>query len=257
MWPFNGESGGLSCCSVCRTTQAERPANLPIEVLKSNDGKLTGKDLTSSPSKTAGVAPVRAVASANGSSGATNLASPKPAALEAIGLGGPDAALAAGSPALRSTGTDSRAPNSARSARSAVSFTSSVGSELINEKIPAHQREVARIQSQMKAFVKGMVKGREMSVLSVDGQLRACSCSLDRKLRNYVIVINKETRPIPLSKFREVFQGCEPDDIATPLDELCATFVLESGECLSFRFGSVQEREDFAMCLQIIVDGHH
>jgi hypothetical protein len=108
----------------------------------------------------------------------------------------------------------------------------------------------------MKQFVKGMVRGREMTVLSVDGQLRTCVCSFDRKLRNFSIIINKETRTIPLSSFREVFQGTEPEDIATPLDELCATFVLHSGECLSLRFKDVLERENFAMCLQIIVDGH-
>eukprot|EP00931_Biecheleriopsis_adriatica_P116464 TRINITY_DN92103_c0_g1_i1.p1 TRINITY_DN92103_c0_g1~~TRINITY_DN92103_c0_g1_i1.p1 ORF type:complete len:258 (+),score=49.62 TRINITY_DN92103_c0_g1_i1:96-776(+) len=142
------------------------------------------------------------------------------------------------------------------STRSAYSGASSIGSEFINDQIPAHQREVAKIQSQMKGFVKGMVRGREMNVLSVDGQLRACTCSFDRKLRNYNIVISKETRSIPLSKFREVFQGAEPEDIATPLDELCATFVLDSGECLSFRFKDIAERENFAMCLQIIVDGH-
>lgn len=141
-------------------------------------------------------------------------------------------------------------------ASSAYSGASSLGSEFINDQIPAHQREVARIQSQMKHFVKGMVRGRELSVLSVDGQLRSCTCSLDRKLRNYSIVINKETRTIPLARFREVFQGTEPEDIATPLDELCTTFVLDTGECLSFRFKDVAEREGFAMCLQIIVDGH-
>lgn len=108
----------------------------------------------------------------------------------------------------------------------------------------------------MKHFVKGMVRGREMNVLSVDGQLRACTCSFDRKLRNYNIVISKETRTIELKKFREVLQGLEPDDIATPLDELCATVILENGECLTFRFKDVPEREHFAMCLQIIVDGH-
>mmetsp|Transcript_77339 Transcript_77339/g.127780 ORF Transcript_77339/g.127780 Transcript_77339/m.127780 type:complete len:210 (-) Transcript_77339:14-643(-) len=145
---------------------------------------------------------------------------------------------------------------SKNSARSAYSGASSLGSEFINEQIPIHQREVAKIQTQMKSFVKGMVRGRAMNVLSVDGQLRACSCSFDRKLRHYNIVISKETRSIPLSKFREVFQGTEPDDIATPLDELCATMVLDSGECLSFRFKDVAEREHFAMCLQIIIDGH-
>lgn len=140
--------------------------------------------------------------------------------------------------------------------RSGMSNASSVGTEFINEHIPAHKREVARIQSQMKSFVKGMLKGREMSVLSVDGQLRSCTCSFDRKLKVYSIVISKETRKIPLSKFSEVFQGKEPDDIDTPLDELCCTFVLDSGECLTFRFKTVEERESFAMCLQIIVDGH-
>lgn len=143
-----------------------------------------------------------------------------------------------------------------KSSRSAFSAASSVNSDFINDKLPVHQREVARIQSQMKAFVKGMVKGREMNVLSVDGQLRQCVCSFDRKLRNYNIVISKETRSIKLSDFTEVLQGREPKDIATPLDDLCATFVLSNGECLTFRFGDVKEREDFAMCLQIIVDGH-
>jgi len=142
------------------------------------------------------------------------------------------------------------------STRSAYSNASSIGSELINDQIPQHQREVARIQSQMKSFVKGMVKGRDMSVLSVDGQIRQCTCSFDRKLKNYNILISKETRSISLSKFREVFQGIEPEDIATPLDELCCTFVLDSGECLTFRFKDVPEREHFAMCLQMIVDAH-
>jgi len=140
--------------------------------------------------------------------------------------------------------------------RSACSGASSLGTEFMNDRIPAHQQQVAKIQSQMKHFVKGMMRGREMSVLSVDGQLRECTCNFDRKLRNYSIVINKETRVIALSRFKEVFQGLEPDDIATPLDELCTTFVLDNGECLSFRFKDVAERENFAMCLQIIVDGH-
>lgn len=142
------------------------------------------------------------------------------------------------------------------SVRSGHSGVSSIASDFVNEHIPEHKRQVARIQSQMKAFVKGMVKGREMSVLSVDGQLRSCTCSLDRKLRNYNIVINKEMRSIPVAKFRDVYQGTEPDDIATPLDELCCTFQLDSGECLTFRFKEVEEREDFANCLQNIVDGH-
>lgn len=149
--------------------------------------------------------------------------------------------------------SEASAANSHRSYRSS---TSSVGTEYINEHIPAHQREVAKIQAQMKAFVKGMVKGREMNVLSVDGQLRQCTCSFDRKLRNYKIQIVKDTRAIPLASFKEVFQGTEPENIETPLDALCATIELNGGECLSFRFKDEAERENFAICLQTIMDGH-
>jgi len=140
---------------------------------------------------------------------------------------------------------------STRSGHSASSF----GSEFINGQIPPYKREMAKMQSQMKMFVKGMMKGREMSILSVDGQLQLCICSFDRRLRNYKIMISKETRSIPLSKFQEVYQGVEPAEIATPLDDLCATLVLDNGECLSFRFKDIAERETFAMCLQTIVDG--
>jgi hypothetical protein len=108
----------------------------------------------------------------------------------------------------------------------------------------------------MKTFVKSMVRGRELSILSVDGQLRTCTCSFDRKLRNYNLVINKEMRSIPLARIREVFQGVEPAGIAAPLDELCATIMLDCGEWLSFRFADVRERETFSLCLQIVVDGN-
>lgn len=148
----------------------------------------------------------------------------------------------------------SQAGSTKNSTRS--SHASTIGSEFVNEQIPSLQADVARMQSQMKSFVKGMVRGREMNVLSVDGQLRACTCSFDRKLKEYKIMISKDTRSIPLTKFREVFQGSEPEDIATPLDELCVTVVLDTGECLSFRFNLVEERENFAVCLQIIMDGH-
>lgn len=141
-------------------------------------------------------------------------------------------------------------------ARSRVSCASSVNSEFLNERIGGRGR-ASSIQQSMKAFVKSMIKGRDISVLSVDGQLRTCVCSLDRKLKNFIVEIHRSSRKIPLSSVAEVYQGTEPDDIDTPLDDLCATMMLDSGECISFRFGTVQERESFAMCLQIIVDGQH
>merc|ERR1719444_373849 len=156
---------------------------------------------------------------------------------------------------LDSCDAASVASSQKHSTRSGYSNASSVGSEFMNNKISGYQGEVAKIQSQMKSFVKGMLKGREMSVLSIDGQLRSCTCSFDRKLRNYNICISKDTRQIEISTIQEVFQGLEPDDIQTPLDELCCTFVVETGECVTFRFKDVEERQNFAICLSIIVDG--
>lgn len=146
---------------------------------------------------------------------------------------------------------------SSRSQRSARSLgtQSSVASEFIQERIPVRQRETARIQQEMKGFVRDMVKGRQMGVLSPDGQLRNCSCSLDKRLKNFVIELKGAVRRIPLSELQEVYQGKEPEDIDTPLDERSATLMLESGECISFHFDSVAAREHFAMCLQILVDG--
>lgn len=121
--------------------------------------------------------------------------------------------------------------------------------------VPVITHNIDDIQTQVKAFVKSMVLGRELSVLSADGQLRACICSFDRRLQNYNLAIRKEMRSIPLATIKDVFQGLEPQDIDTPLDELCATIMLDTGECISFRFGDVKERECFSLCLQIIVDG--
>lgn len=236
-----------SCCS--------------MDICRSSDGPAT---LPKAAASAAGSSPSLSAASPTLAASSPGAASPAASGSPAVGAGKNGGFAAAAVPQLSKKNlnkldnleTASAASTQKNSTRSAYSGASSIGSEFIRDQIPTHQRDVAKIQSQMKGFVKSMVRGREMNVLSVDGQLRACTCSFDRKLRNYNIVISKETRSIPLSKIREVFQGAEPEDIATPLDELCATFVLESGECLSFRFKDIPERENFAMCLQIIVDGH-
>merc|ERR1712039_517661 len=133
--------------------------------------------------------------------------------------------------------------------------TSSIASEFINERIPARQREASKIQQAMKSFVRSMVRGQQMGVVSPDGALRTCSCSLDKKLKNFIIELKGSVRKIPLADMSEVFQGKEPEDIDTPLDELCSTVMLQSQECISFHFADVPSREQFALCLQILVDG--
>eukprot|EP00419_Tripos_fusus_P025069 CAMPEP_0172719122 /NCGR_PEP_ID=MMETSP1074-20121228/75323_1 /TAXON_ID=2916 /ORGANISM="Ceratium fusus, Strain PA161109" /LENGTH=235 /DNA_ID=CAMNT_0013544441 /DNA_START=74 /DNA_END=781 /DNA_ORIENTATION=+ len=145
---------------------------------------------------------------------------------------------------------------STHSAKSSHSLgMSSVGSELIRERMPERQRETERIQQAVKSFVRTMVRGQDMGAISPDGELLTCNCSLDKKLKFFIIELKGSRRRIALSEINEVFQGTEPDEIDTPLDELCATLELESGECLSFGFPDVPSRENFAICLQVLVDG--
>lgn len=144
------------------------------------------------------------------------------------------------------------------SGRSIRSSTSTVASEYINECIGSTRlQEAAKIQQAMKSFVRSMVRGQQMGVISPDGALRTCNCSLDKKLKKFKLQLKGSVREIPLADMSEVFQGTEPEDIKTPLDELCATIMLESQECISFHFNDVPAREHFATCLQILVDGHH
>jgi len=145
--------------------------------------------------------------------------------------------------------------HSVKSASHSMGTSSSVASDLINERIPVRQREKERIQKAMKTFVRSMVRGQRMGVVSPDGQLRTCNCSLDKRLKHFVIELNGSVRKIALLELAEVYQAKEPADIDTPLDDLCSTLMLESGECITFHFSDVQTRENFAMCLQILVDG--
>jgi len=145
---------------------------------------------------------------------------------------------------------------STRSAKSTHSSgASSVASDLVWERMPERQREATRIQQAVKSFVRTMVRGQDMGAIAPDGQLRTCSCSLDRRLQFFIIELKGSRRRIALSEISDVYQGAEPEDIDTPLDELCATLMLTSGECVSFHFPDIASRAHFAHCLQVLVDG--
>lgn len=173
----------------------------------------------------------------------------------------PQAAVAEGddkdTPGTPSTNATLLPPSSARSlsrssARSASSAgCSSNGSDFINDQFPE-----GSINRRMKVFVKSMVRGREMGTLDVDGQLHPCICSFDKKVQSFRVQVGIDLRKIPLGNFMDVHQGLDPKDLPIPLDELCTTIVLRSGECITLRLANIAEREEFAMCLQIISDSH-
>jgi len=54
----------------------------------------------------------------------------------------------------------------------------------------------------------------------------------------------------------EALEEVEGGEASLPgLDELCATLLLEKGECISFRFPDLEKRDTFVLCLSMFADG--
>merc|ERR1719507_804483 len=115
-----------------------------------------------------------------------------------------------------------------------ISETSSVRSgnvdgvsEVVDDVAMRQQRQEAK--QVIKEFVKDMVHGRKMTVMTQSGQLKTCSAYLNRGLDTFSIKVNGQKRKILLKDIEEIHSGSEKiDGVDTPLDELCATLMLVS-----------------------------
>merc|ERR1719245_2778163 len=89
-------------------------------------------------------------------------------------------------------------------------------------------------------------------VLVPSGQLRATTCSLNKRLDTLRIVRGKKIRRIPLADISYIYAGQEPEGITTPVDDLCATVELASDQTLlTFRCEHINARDVFIMCLTL------
>jgi hypothetical protein len=130
------------------------------------------------------------------------------------------------------------------------------------------QPEVSQAQAVVKAFVRSLVKGRTLRVLATNGGMaecaqtssRRCICFLDRKLTSLSLQrAGKEDakkRAVPLEDISEIAVGAESgQEFGLATDEMCITLILESGQAIGFRFDDDEERDTFALCLSMFVDG--
>lgn len=101
----------------------------------------------------------------------------------------------------------------------------------------------------IKAFVKKMVKGSDLDVLTPTGELKVCQLVLSRELDGLKIKIGKGSKSIPLTNLEEIVAGVEVDGVTTPLDDPYATLKLKTGDCITFKFPNEEERGTFVMCL--------
>merc|ERR1719469_1827666 len=89
----------------------------------------------------------------------------------------------------------------------------------------------------VKDFVNEMREGKRMMVLSPEGKLKTTTCSLTKKLDTFRIVRGGKIRRVALMDIRAIHVGLEPEGLTTPLDDLCATVVINpEGALLTFRF---------------------
>lgn len=120
--------------------------------------------------------------------------------------------------------------------------------------------QVKQAQAVVKSFVREMVKGRVVHVLSVHGGTAECMVYLDRKLTTLSLQRagkdDAKKRAVNLEDIEEIAVGAEAGEAyGLSTDDMCITLVLANSQAIGFYFKDEEERDTFALCLSMFVDG--
>jgi len=123
------------------------------------------------------------------------------------------------------------------------------------------KKELSDGQKLVKRFVQKMVRGRELKMLSTTGRSLLCMVMLDRDIRHISIQLagkaDAKQRFVNLKSIEQIFVGEDvAEDIELPVTALSVTLVLEEGQAIAFELNDEEERDTFAMCMQMFVDGN-
>jgi len=115
-------------------------------------------------------------------------------------------------------------------------------------------KESEALRLLMKRFVTEMVKGRQYSVLVESGNAEPCLVVLTPTLLALRLAMQGTVYEVPLKMISDAFSGALPSNRFAPiyLDDFCSTLVLKNHECVSFRFQTLQERNDFTRCIKVL-----
>eukprot|EP00438_Fugacium_kawagutii_P012733 Skav203738 [mRNA] locus=scaffold68:301037:313185:+ [translate_table: standard] len=116
---------------------------------------------------------------------------------------------------------------------------------------PLAAREVVQLREQMKNFVQEMVVGRDVCILLEDNQKETGWLKLTPNLMALRLEVAGTSHEMLLRNIRDVQAG-QLGDGPVQLDELCSTLMLKGGQCLSFRFASLSERNYFTKCVKVL-----
>eukprot|EP00928_Gymnodinium_smaydae_P053207 TRINITY_DN37250_c0_g1_i1.p1 TRINITY_DN37250_c0_g1~~TRINITY_DN37250_c0_g1_i1.p1 ORF type:complete len:290 (-),score=55.45 TRINITY_DN37250_c0_g1_i1:138-1007(-) len=122
--------------------------------------------------------------------------------------------------------------------------------------------DMERARRRVKDFIDSANRGLTLQVLSHDAPPELATVSLDRRLRTLYVrrgEVSKSPRPesIGLERIVEISVGADVrgDVDHLPVDRHCVTLLMDNFQSLSFRFKSDEERDTFALCLSMFVDG--
>merc|ERR1740121_2439033 len=105
-----------------------------------------------------------------------------------------------------------------------------------------------------KGFVQEMVHGRHFPVVIGEGRTEPSKLTLTPNLLYLQLEAAGVTHDIPLRNVKDVCPGMLSSSRLAPveLDELCNTLVLRNNECVTFRFATLKERDEFTKCVKVL-----
>lgn len=118
----------------------------------------------------------------------------------------------------------------------------------------AAAQEAFQLRELMKKFVQEMIRGKEYFVVVENGQTSPCKLSLTPNLQYLQLEAAGVKHDIPLRNIKDICPGKLLENRFTPilLDDLCNTLVLRNNECVTFRLGTIEERDDFTKCIKVL-----
>jgi len=117
----------------------------------------------------------------------------------------------------------------------------------------AAQQEALALRELMRRFLRDLVRGKPFFVV-METSTEPCHLTLVPSFHFLQLRLNGRVHDIPIKAIKDVCPGRLREDGFVPaaMDRLCSTMVLQNGECVTFRFETLQERDEFSKCVRAI-----
>lgn len=150
-------------------------------------------------------------------------------------------------PAVRSANDD---------AQSECSVQTGMCQRALNSTPVASVQDPKQVKQMFKMFTETMRRGRDFYVVGEGSSLQDVECKLTKGHDEFRMMWEFQDRIIPLTEIVHVHQAADARKLRLefPVDERCATMELQSGECITFKFGHVEACDRFRLCMRILID---